>query len=75
MTLGTAISKKRIPKIESYRPEVKDSASIDLEWVPYKGKYEHDKTKIFAPASVPTGARGLSCISPGIMAALILRKD
>lgn len=49
MTLSAlAVSKKRLDKIESYRPEVKDSASIDLEWLPYKGKYEHDKTKIYA---------------------------
>ena len=45
---AAAVSKKRLCKIESYRPEVKDSASLDLEWVPYKGKYEHGKTKIFA---------------------------
>ena len=49
MTLSaSAVSKKRLDKIESDRPEVKDSASIDLEWIPFKGKYEHDKTKIFA---------------------------
>jgi DNA polymerase, archaea type len=49
MTLSAlAVSKKRLDKIESDRPEVKDSASIDLEWIPYKGKYEHKKTKIFA---------------------------
>ena len=49
MTLSaSAVSKKRLDRIESDRPEVKDSASIDLEWTPYKGKYEHDKTKIFA---------------------------
>ena len=49
MTLSAfAVSKKRLDKIESDRPEVKDSASIDLEWKPYKGKYEHTKTKIFA---------------------------
>jgi hypothetical protein len=49
MTLSaSAVSKKRLDKIESDRPEVKDSASIDLEWIPYKGKYEHTKTKIFA---------------------------
>jgi hypothetical protein len=28
--------------------EVKNSASIDLEWIPFKGRYEHDKTRIFA---------------------------
>jgi len=49
MTLSAlAVSKKRLDKIESDRPEVKDSASIDLEWIPYKRKYEHKKTKIFA---------------------------
>src|ERR1041384_6036479 len=48
VTAAAAISKKRLYKIENYRPEVKDSASLDLEWVPYKGKYEHGKTKIFA---------------------------
>jgi DNA polymerase, archaea type len=37
-----------IPLIRSNQPEVKDSASIDLEWIPFKGKYQHDKTKIFA---------------------------
>ena len=49
MTLSaSAVSKRRLDKIESDRSEVKDSASIDLEWTPYKGKYEHTKTKIFA---------------------------
>ena len=49
MTLSaSAVSKKRLDRIESYRPEVKNSASIDLEWIPYKGKYEDHKTKIFA---------------------------
>ena len=47
-TAASAVSKKRLNKIESYRPEVKDSASFDLEWIPYKGKYGHAKTKIFA---------------------------
>ena len=48
MTLSaSAVSKKRLDRIESDRPEVKDSASFDLEWNPYKGKYEHTKTKIF----------------------------
>jgi DNA polymerase, archaea type len=45
---ASAVSKKRLDRIESDRSEVKDSASIDLEWLPYKGKYEHNKTKIFA---------------------------
>lgn len=49
MTLtASAISKKRLDKIESDRPEVKKSTSIDLEWIPYKGRYEHTKTKIYA---------------------------
>jgi len=48
MTLSaSAVSKKRVDKIESERPEVKDSAALDLEWIPYKGKYEHNKTQIF----------------------------
>lgn len=34
--------------IYSTRPEVQDSAAIDFEWIPYKGKYEHTKTSIFA---------------------------
>jgi DNA polymerase, archaea type len=49
MTLSaSAVSKKRLDKIESDRPEVKDSSSIDLEWIPYKGRYEHAKTTLFA---------------------------
>src|SRR5215472_12246908 len=49
MTLSaSAVSKKRLDKIDSNRPEVKDSASIDLEWIQYEGRYEHTKTKIFA---------------------------
>ncbi|WP_458746097.1 DNA polymerase domain-containing protein [Candidatus Nitrosocosmicus sp. T] len=39
-----------INEIKSYRNEVINSASLDLEWVPYKGKYQHSKTKIFAAA-------------------------
>jgi hypothetical protein len=39
---------QRIPKIESYRDEVINSASFDLEWIPFKDKYQHDKTKIYA---------------------------
>jgi hypothetical protein len=38
----------RIPKIESYRDEVINSASFDLEWIPFKGKYQHNKTRIYA---------------------------
>jgi len=45
---AVAVSKKRLDKIENYRPEVKNSAAFDLEWLPYKGKYEHTKTKIYA---------------------------
>ena len=45
---ASAVSKKRLDKIESDRSEVKDSAALDLEWIPYKGKYEHTKTKIYA---------------------------
>ena len=45
---GVATSKKRLPIIESYRPEVQNSASLDFEWITYKGKYQHSKTKIFA---------------------------
>jgi DNA polymerase, archaea type len=45
---ASAISKKRLDKIESDRPEVNESASIDLEWIPYKERYEHNKTRIFA---------------------------
>lgn len=39
-----------IHEIKSYRNEVLNSASFDLEWAPYKGKYQHSKTKIFAAA-------------------------
>jgi DNA polymerase I len=35
-------------RIESHQLEVLNSSSIDLEWTPYKGKYSHDKTQIFA---------------------------
>jgi DNA polymerase I len=35
-------------KIESYQPEVLNSASIDLVWSTYKGKYSHEKTRLFA---------------------------
>ncbi len=43
-------STKDLLKIESYRDEVINSASIDLEWIPYNGKYHHTKTQIFAAA-------------------------
>src|ERR671919_1803903 len=39
---------KKALKIESYRDEVINSASFDLEWIPFKGKYQHDKTKVYA---------------------------
>lgn len=39
-----------INEIKSYRNEVINSASLDLEWVSYKGTYQHSKTKIFAAA-------------------------
>jgi DNA polymerase I len=29
---------------------VKNSASIDFEWLPYKGVYSHEKTKLTAAA-------------------------
>jgi hypothetical protein len=29
---------------------IRDSASIDLEWIPYKGEYSHEKTKLTAAA-------------------------
>jgi DNA polymerase I len=48
ITTAIATKKSFLPKIESYSLEVKNSASIDLEWTLYKGKYSHDKTKIFA---------------------------
>ncbi len=37
-------------KIESYRNEVLNSASVDLEWILYEGKYQHAKTQIYAAA-------------------------
>jgi DNA polymerase I len=46
--IAAAKSKKRIPKIESHVQEVQNSASFDLEWIPYKGAYQHSKTKVFA---------------------------
>lgn len=39
---------QKTPKIESYRDEVINSASFDLEWLPFKGEYRHNKTKIYA---------------------------
>ncbi len=43
-----AVSKKRLDRIECDRPEVKDTATVDLEWERYEGKYGHTKTKIYA---------------------------
>ena len=43
-----AEANQRVPKIESYRDEVINSASFDLEWIPFKGEYQHNKTKIYA---------------------------
>jgi len=40
--------KQNSPLIRSYRDEVINSASFDLEWIPIKGKYQHNKTKIYA---------------------------
>lgn len=40
--------KQNSPLIGSYRDEVINSASFDLEWIPFKGKYRHDITKIYA---------------------------
>lgn len=45
---GVATSKKRLPIIESHRPQVQNSASFDLEWIPFKGRHNRSKTKIFA---------------------------
>jgi hypothetical protein len=39
---------QKIPKIENYRDEVINSASFDFEWIPFKGKYQHGKTKLYA---------------------------
>jgi DNA polymerase elongation subunit (family B) len=39
--------KTRLDRIESYRPEVQNSASFDFEWIPYEGMYQHQKTHIF----------------------------
>jgi DNA polymerase elongation subunit (family B) len=41
---------KAVKEIKSYRQEVLNSASLDLEWIPYKGQYQHSKTQIFAAA-------------------------
>lgn len=37
-------------EIKNYRQEVLNSASLDLEWISYKGQYQYSKTKIFAAA-------------------------
>ncbi len=47
---GTISQINEINEIKSYRNEVINSSSIDLEWFPYKGNYQHSKTKIFAAA-------------------------
>lgn len=47
---NTIVSSENLFRIESYRDEVLNSASIDLEWIPYEGKYQHSKTHIFAAA-------------------------
>lgn len=39
-----------IIEIKNYRQEVLNSASLDLEWIPYTGQYQHSKTQIFAAA-------------------------
>lgn len=39
-----------IAEIKSYRNEVINSASLDFEWISYKGTYQHSKTKIYAAA-------------------------
>src|SRR4026207_1929158 len=36
--------------IQNSGDEVLYSASLDLEWIPYSGKYEHHKTQIYAAA-------------------------
>jgi DNA polymerase I len=46
--VAIAKSKKKLPQIQSTRPEVDNSASIDLEWRRYNGKYDHSKTEIYA---------------------------
>ena len=75
MTLSaSAVSKKPLDRIESDRPEVKDSASIDLEWIAYKGKYEHTKTKIFAGSFCITGVKGLYYISQDIRIVLVVHQ-
>ena len=37
-------------KINSNNKLVKNSASIDFEWLPYKGVYNHEKTKLTGAA-------------------------
>lgn len=46
-------------KIESYQPEVLNSASIDLEWSTYKGKYSHEKTRLFAACFCTNWGEGI----------------
>jgi DNA polymerase, archaea type len=40
---------------------VKNSASIDFEWLPYKGVYSHEKTKLTAAAFCTN--QGTDCIA------------
>lgn len=37
-----------LTEIKSDRPEVSNSATFDLEWCKFKGRYEHSKTEIIA---------------------------
>ncbi len=44
--------------INSNNPLVQNSASIDLEWIPFEGEYSHDKTRITsAPICTNEGKR------------------
>ena len=44
--------------INSNNPLVQNSASIDLEWIPFEGEYSHDKTRITsAPFCTNEGKR------------------
>ena len=55
--------KQKSPLIRSYRDEVINSASFDLEWIPFKGKYRHNITKIYAASFVQIGGKELFYIS------------
>ncbi|MBA3751031.1 MAG: hypothetical protein H0X03_09125, partial [Nitrosopumilus sp.] len=50
MKLDNKNPNTEVNEIKSYRDEVINSASIDLEWIRYKDKYQHSKTQIFAAA-------------------------